>query len=325
MTKIVKDNQWHKELAHNMAQRGMVTHKPPLGYKIAMIDGIKKAIPDPASSLYVKDLFNYYSTAVYSLDQMVEKLGQKHQIWVSRASVHKILRSKYYIGITTIKEKEYRHDFERLIPIELWEECNRILNSYRKKTTKYRGKKFLFRGCISCFNCGALYTGEQHKGINYYRCSQSKVKKDLHPDRAYLREDAAMEAVIEAVSSTKVNLSLFKDNELRARLFVSSFFSLFAARGKEVVYEVNKENSKYNWNAFLKTDGLSGSTNKKSKPIVKDLKINDPFVRFCQSGKSIDELMAHFKMDISAIQSKLMDYQLNETIEETESGLWQAI
>lgn len=323
--KIVKDRQWYRQLSHNMAQSGQVAQKPPLGYKVAIKDGVKIAIPDPIASLYVKDLFNYYSTKAYSLDQLVEKLGNKHQVWVTRATLHRTIRSKYYIGTIVVKGEEYPHPFEQFISKELWEECNSILSSYRKKITKYRGKKFLFRGCITCSQCGAYFTGEQHKGLNYYRCSQSKFKKELHPDRGYLKEESVMDIVLTHIYNTNIDASLIQRSELRCRLFMKTFFSLFTASGKDVQCEVNPDGIGFDWKRFLKSDGLHGFPYKESKEVVKELKSDDPFVRYCQKERSIDDLMENFSMDIDQVQSKLMDYQLNDLIEETETGLWKTI
>ena len=67
----------------------------------------------------------------------------------------------------------YPHNYECIIPRELFDEVQRIKAGYMKKHSKFAGLPYVYRGMISCATCGCMITPEKKKGkYVYYHCTQ---------------------------------------------------------------------------------------------------------------------------------------------------------
>lgn len=75
------------------------------------------------------------------------------------------------------KEKEYSHNYDRIISPELFEKVQQIKAGYNKKHFKFAGLPFAYRGLIRCADCGCVVTPERKikpngKVYHYYHCTQ---------------------------------------------------------------------------------------------------------------------------------------------------------
>ena len=192
------------------AEQGIWPTVAPLGYRNVMGANGKRVIDvDPETSPFVVKLFEWYSTGMYSLKQVGNRIRAEGMAYrkshkpVGTASVHKILRSRIYTGEFDWLGKRYQGSHEPLISVELWERVQGVLDG--RHTARIRGveRDFLFTGMIKCGHCGCLLVGDiKKKKYIYYRCSHFK-KKCREP---YVREEVLLEqftAMLERITMTE--------------------------------------------------------------------------------------------------------------------------
>ncbi len=174
--------------------------QPRLGYSIVHDENDKPDyIVDTGTAHLIRKMFELYATKGYStktLQQEMERLGlrSRNDMKVGYSMIHKILRDKFYVGIMTSKGKEYPHKYPPLVPRELFERVQIVLNSYNKKSGKMAVKPYALRGLIHCSDCGCTISPEIKKGrYIYYSCSNAKgiCKK------VWIREEDLLKPIME--------------------------------------------------------------------------------------------------------------------------------
>jgi DNA invertase Pin-like site-specific DNA recombinase len=192
------------------AEQGIWPTVAPLGYRNVMGTNGKRVIEvDPETAPFVVKLFEWFSTGMYSLKQVGNRIRAEGMAYrkshkpVGTSSVHKILRSRIYTGEFDWLGKRYQGSHEALISIELWERVQGVLDG--RHTARIRGveRDFLFTGMIKCGHCGCMLVGDiEKKKYIYYRCSHYK-KKCREP---YVREEVLIEqftAMLERITMTE--------------------------------------------------------------------------------------------------------------------------
>jgi site-specific DNA recombinase len=147
-------------------QNGELPGMAPFGYKNVTLDDKKKwVVPDPFKSEVVKSIFDWYVSGNYSILEISKKLKEDYDIRKSKSAVHVILNNQFYIGIITNNEKQYPHRYEQIISLDTFRKAQKLMNkrNARKQPFKYAGKKFAYRGLISCVQCGRRITPELKK------------------------------------------------------------------------------------------------------------------------------------------------------------------
>ncbi len=168
-------------------RKGELPGKAPIGYKnikVPIKGGGKRGdvVVDETRAPFIRKYFEEYTKQIYSIKDLTEKayewgLRNSNDNKVSVSKMHSVLHDKFYCGIMTIKGKEYPHVHERIIPIDLFNKCQDILNSKEKKHIKYSKKPFIFRGLIRCAHCNSTITTEEKvkksgKSYRYLFCSK---------------------------------------------------------------------------------------------------------------------------------------------------------
>ena len=192
------------------AEQGIWPTVAPLGYRNVMGANGKRVIEvDPETAPFVVKLFEWFSTGMYSLKQVGNRVRAEGMAYrkshkpIGTSSVHKILRSRIYTGEFDWLGKRYQGSHEPLIPTELWERVQGVLDG--RHTARIRGveRDFLFTGMIKCGHCGCMLVGDiKKKKYIYYRCSHAK-QKCREP---YVREEALIEqftAMLERITMTE--------------------------------------------------------------------------------------------------------------------------
>src|SRR3989344_8140447 len=152
--------------------------KPLYGFKSVGEKGHRIHVIDPNEAPFVKQAFNYYSTANYSLKVVGKKLyeeGMRTRIGgrPSKSRIEDMLREPFYYGAIPWKGEILPNgSHEPLITKELFDKVQDILT--RKKAPKYQKHNFKFKKLITCGECGGSVTAEIQKGIVYYHCSHYK-------------------------------------------------------------------------------------------------------------------------------------------------------
>jgi hypothetical protein len=187
-----------KRSKEQAAKRGIWMGLAPTGYMHGVNEqGAKTIIPDPDRAPFIKKLFEMYATGNYSLHTLKEaaiKLGirTKKGEPLAVSQINKILKKPFYCGMMETKYGVIEHAYEPLIPKALFQHVQDVINGYHKTPHKMAIKPFIFKGLITCADCGCVVTPEiQKKRYVYYSCTNAKkVCK-----RVYVREEALVKTL----------------------------------------------------------------------------------------------------------------------------------
>ncbi len=88
------------------------------------------------------------------------------------STIHTILRNRLYTGWFEWNGKLIQGRHEALIPVELWERVQGVLDGRFAKKAKRGKHDFAFSGLIACAQCGCAVVGEIKKQrYVYYHCT----------------------------------------------------------------------------------------------------------------------------------------------------------
>jgi site-specific DNA recombinase len=183
------------------AEQGIWPTKTPLGYRNIIGPNGKKIIGvDPALAPIVARLFEWYARGDVSLKEAARKahlaglLYPKSGAKVPLSTVHTILRNRLYTGWFEWNGKLIQGSHEALVPVELWERVQGVLDGRSAKKVKRGKHDFPFAGLIACHTCGCAVVGEIKKErYVYYHCTGYADKCQGTPAncrRKYVREEA---------------------------------------------------------------------------------------------------------------------------------------
>jgi site-specific DNA recombinase len=183
------------------AEQGIWPTKTPLGYRnITGPDGKKVIAPDPALWPIVTRLFEWYARGDISLKEAARKAHAagltypKSGAKVPVSTVHTILRNRLYTGWFEWNGKLIQGKHEALVPVELWERVQGVLDGRLAKKGKRGRHDFAFSGLIACHACGCAVVGEIKKQrYVYYHCTGYADKCQGNPAscrRKHVREEA---------------------------------------------------------------------------------------------------------------------------------------
>jgi len=157
-------------------KRGDWINSAPFGYLNDI--ATKTIILDPERAPYVSQMFELYSTGLYSFKQIASLLfdkglrtkgGKK----LSAGQIHKIINRTFYYGVMESDGKYYQGNHEPIISQKLFEQCQEISGSKSRPRKKTKG--FTLSGFIMCDKCGCAVTAELKKGkYIYYHCTNGK-------------------------------------------------------------------------------------------------------------------------------------------------------
>jgi site-specific DNA recombinase len=110
------------------------------------------------------------------------------------SAVHTILRNRLYTGYFEWNGKLIQGKHEALVPVELWERVQDVLDGRFASKAKRGRHDFAFSGLIECHACGCAVVGEIKKQrYIYYHCTGYADKCQGNPTscrRKYVREEA---------------------------------------------------------------------------------------------------------------------------------------
>jgi len=183
------------------AEQGIWPTKTPLGYRnITGPDGKKIIVTDPAVAPLIAKLFEWYARGDISLKEAARRAHAAGLVYpksgakVPASTIHTILRNRLYTGWFEWNGKLIQGRHEALIPVELWERVQCVLDSRFAKKAKRGKHDFAFSGLIACGKCGCAVVGEIKKQrYVYYHCTGYVDKCQGSPAscrRKYVREEA---------------------------------------------------------------------------------------------------------------------------------------
>ncbi|MFC1842005.1 recombinase family protein [Candidatus Dependentiae bacterium] len=163
-------------------KNGQWISKAPYGYKnITLPSGEKDIIIDELQAPFVTKIFELYAKGNNSFQTIAVKMREQNFAKTSRGksvtarTIELILKNPFYMGKMRIKNKLYPHKYEILISEQLFNKVQDTIANHHKVPVQYAGKPILFRGLITCKNCGCAVTGDIKKQkYIYYSCHNSK-------------------------------------------------------------------------------------------------------------------------------------------------------
>lgn len=172
-------------------QQGLYPSNPMFGYRTEKIDGKRFLVPKDKESEVVKRIFDLYSSGLYSVQAVADKLNEEGLLLdlsrkVNKSSVHTILRNPVYNGDFKWKGKVYKGVHEALVNKSTWKQCQDILsrNPNKSQANRYNTLSFFFRGLLICGECGRTVTFERKKKKYVYcRCTKHNTNCKQKPVR----------------------------------------------------------------------------------------------------------------------------------------------
>lgn len=171
--------------------------RAPFGYlneDVLEKGGGKWIAPDKRTEHVVRDMYTRYASGVYSMRTLRQYILKEHGVRLATSQIDRVLKNHFYYGVMIIKEKRYRHKYEPLISKDLYDKVQDVKNGFTKKSFKYAGLPYFYRGLIECGECGCSITPERSKGYVYYHCTQYKGKHKA----PYIREEELTQQLVEA-------------------------------------------------------------------------------------------------------------------------------
>lgn len=163
--------------------------KAPVGYlNIRTSDGKATVIVDNERAPIIQKLFEQYATGLYSVKDMMKKckewglVNRSSGKAVNTSTIHRILNNRFYIGEMLYKNQWYKHNYETLIAPALFKTCQDIMHGRKLEEPKHfktTEKPFIFRGLITCGECGCMISSDRKtkpssKEYVYLKCSHFK-------------------------------------------------------------------------------------------------------------------------------------------------------
>ncbi len=119
------------------------------------------------------------------MELLCKKLLKEDGVKWSRGYLDAALKNPFYHGVMLAKGIAYPHRYPPLISKATFEQVQVVKTRFKKKTYKFAGLPYLYRGLIRCAECGMAITPEKHKGHVYYHCTQFNGKHGA----TWLREE----------------------------------------------------------------------------------------------------------------------------------------
>lgn len=186
------DNEVRKERVKiamwRRVEEGLWPWQPPAGYYRPKEAGVRLTVslPDPNCDWAFRDLFNLYSTGVYTYGQLASLMGKKkvknwngRTIKFSKQSIQKTLINPFYIGLLRHKDgKLGKGQHKALVETSVWEKCQLVVqgkSNHAINKRLYNHPDFPLRRFVMCRDCGKPFTACWTKGGSggkypYYYC-----------------------------------------------------------------------------------------------------------------------------------------------------------
>jgi site-specific DNA recombinase len=165
------------------AEQGIWPSYAPLGYlNVDGPDGKKRIEPDPETASIIVRLFEKYAAGNHSLKEITkmardEGLVSRKGAPLVKATIHKILRNRIYMGGFDWNGETYKGVHVPLMSQDLWDRVQEVLDHRFNKRHRKSRHDFAFSGLISCGHCGCSLVAEIKKGrYVYYHCTGYKGK-----------------------------------------------------------------------------------------------------------------------------------------------------
>jgi site-specific DNA recombinase len=163
-----------KDTLYAKANAGYFPTMPPPGYRNADRPdaedryGRKIIEPHPIMAPIITELFQLYSTGLYSVYELTEVMNQRglrsyRGFPISANRVFDLLKNRIYIGEIKWGKayiREGKHEW--LTDVNTFNRVQAVMESNNHKASRKRKHKWLLSGFVYCANHGKRYVGEWH-------------------------------------------------------------------------------------------------------------------------------------------------------------------
>lgn len=202
-----------KRAQEQMLRSGIWPSRAPFGYRnIDKENDTKWIVIEPFEAKVVEKMYEWYSTGAYSMNLIRSEVKKVFGLNFSKGRIDHILKNPFYSGKMLYNEQLYPHNYDRVITPELYDKVQEVKAGHHKKSFKYAGLPFLYRGLIKCADCGCLITPEKKTKKNgqvyhYYHCTQYNGKHGAE----WLREEELTRQFSEAFKGLKMPDEVLED------------------------------------------------------------------------------------------------------------------
>jgi len=162
-----------KRAQEQKLRKGEWLSKAPFGYKnIRLENGNSDIVVNEHDAHIVKRVFELYATGAFSMELLCKRVKEEFSLSWPKGYLGKLLKNRFYHGTMIVKNKSYPHRYPPIISKSLFDEVQRVKEQFKKKSFKYAGLPYFYRGLIRCAECGYSISPERHKGHAYYHCTQ---------------------------------------------------------------------------------------------------------------------------------------------------------
>jgi len=174
-----------------------------LGYKVIGETGHKTHIPDEKVFPYIKRAFELYNSSNYTISRLVatlykEGFRSRNGKQVMKSTVHRLLSDPFYCGYIIWNGEEYEGKHKSIISETLFNEVQEKLKR-KYKAGQIKKHFHVFKGLITCAECGCLVSWETQKGHNYGRCKGYKICSR----KSYVKQEVVEKKIDELLNKIK--------------------------------------------------------------------------------------------------------------------------
>lgn len=255
--------------------RGEIPGKAPVGYKnITHEDGTVGVEAEPYWSKIVQQMYSWYGSGAYSMEQVRSRLKKDYNIKWSKGSVDAILANEFYVGIMLRKGKRYNHIYKWILNRDEWDKVQSIKAGRNKQHFKYKGlSEHQYRGLIRCADCGMAITNEKHKGHIYYHCTQYNGKHGAE----WLREEDITAQLSELMAKFEVPEDTLQEILMSLKATQAGKVEFFNGQHAHLTVEYDKQQARID---ALYLDKLDGR--------ITETKYNELYTKFRTEQKIIE-------------------------------------
>ena len=181
------------------AEKGQYPGRAPFGYMHDL--ATRTIVADPKRGAAVTLMYDLYATGGYSIPSLRKVIRETTGEVISRSYCHKILKSRFYIGLFSWRGTEYQGKHPQLVSHGTFQQVQDVLSGRNVNKCKPHKHGFPFSGLMTCIYCGCTVTAERHKGkYDYYRCSFGRGKHEF----TYMNGKFVSETLAQVVKGIKI-------------------------------------------------------------------------------------------------------------------------
>lgn len=273
--------------------------------------------PHPTKSKIVARAFEEFAKGTHTLKSMSEFLAElgvetRHRTPLAKASVHRMLTNRAYLGFVAHKGEYHEGRFEPILSPATFEAVQEILKRKAKPRKSKQRHNFPFTGLLTCGECGSAITAQFAHGnggtYRYYRCTRKKgncAQKYLREDLLVSQLKARLQSVALCDEWTKKMLKQVEAWEKEEAHSSQTFVQNLREKQKETQEKLDKLVSAYIDGDIPKENYLA----KKEELLCKKVSLVFQKTNFGRKGKNW----------IEPLRSWILDIQKAEKLPQSES------